>query len=85
MVGHSVSVTFNTKLFKNGKYALRLTDICLVCLGVGDAGPGRFREVGRDSSHVCAGLGEKFQGPQGQRERVRTPPQVHVTTTDLIN
>lgn len=53
--------------------------VCVcVCVGVGGAGPGGFGEVGGEVSHFCAGLGEKFQSSEIQRERVRTPAQVYI-------
>lgn len=50
-------------------------------VGVGGSGPGGFREVSGKAFEVCAGLGEKLQGPESPGERVRTSAQVHITRT----
>lgn len=55
-------------------------NVCDCVVGVGGAGPGGFREVGGEESDVSSGLGEKFQSPKSQRERVRTPAQVNRKT-----
>lgn len=42
--------------------------MCVV--GMGSVGPGGFREVSGEASDLRAGLGEKLQGPESQREGV---------------
>lgn len=51
--------------------------------GVGGAGPSGFREVSGEASEFRAGLGEKFQGPESQRKRVRTAAQVQITHNNV--
>lgn len=53
--------------------------MCVCAVGVGGSGPGGFREVSGETFEVCAGLGEKLQGPESPGERVRTSAQVQMT------
>lgn len=58
--------------------------VCVCAVGVGGSGPGGFREVSGETFEVCTGLGEKLQGPESQRKRVRTSAQVQMIHT-VIN
>ena len=49
---------------------------CVCVAGVGGAGPGGFRDVSRETSDLCRGLGEKLQGFESTREGVRASAQV---------